>query len=333
MNDLLKKPIHSFSGTHIPVHEYDAVFSAFELENIPLTKDATINSQWLSSTDYTLISRSSDCYISQHGKSTDNAFSLYLPSSSKESQQDFITQPVSQEQCFIIPPNGSGRWGFTAGNTAQLMAIDITAMKRVMSNDEVEQLTQGARNIRRSMINPNKLQSISTQLCQLINEQDVSSLTEFELAQKLDFITMSIFLSIDSKESTKLITHKRSSSCVFKKAIEYIKGNYYKQITIGDIANDANTTTRTLQYKFNQQMALSPLQFLRLYRLYKFHQTLVNSKTVESAAYACGFTHMGRVALSYKDIYGMSPSTYLKSKQSSNFYRWLSHHPSKSYVA
>lgn len=332
MKDLLKKQIRSYSGTNIAVHDYDNAFDPFELENVPLKQNATLDIDWLSCNNYAMISRYSDSDISQHGKSVESAFSIYLPSPEAISQQDFLQQPEGEYQSFIAPPGGVGRWAFTGGVSTLIMAVDIDAAARVMSKDELHRVFDSCRSVQRNSLNPKNLQQVSQQLQNVLTSNELESFTEQELNEKLDYISMQTFLLATDSLTKASQGSKRCYSFIFAKAIEYIKGNYMKTIAIADIANYANTTVRNLQYKFNQQMALTPLQFLRCYRLYQFHRTLAFSKTVESAAFACGFRHMGRVSLHYKDVYGLSPSQYLRSTKSTNFFSWLSTHPSKDFI-
>ena len=87
--------------------------------------------------------------------------------------------------------------------------------------------------------------------------------------------------------------------------------------TVVDICRTLGVSERTLQYAFRAYVDMSPLAYLRLRRLNRVRTTLRASDpqttTVTSVAMRCGFLHLGRFALDYKQLFGELPSATLAS--------------------
>lgn len=86
---------------------------------------------------------------------------------------------------------------------------------------------------------------------------------------------------------------------------------------IADICSATGVCERTLQYAFRTYVDMSPLTYLRLYRLNRVRAVLqksdAESTTVTAVAMRLGFLHLGRFALDYRQLFGESPSVTLAS--------------------
>ena len=74
----------------------------------------------------------------------------------------------------------------------------------------------------------------------------------------------------------------------------------------------------TLERAFHKIHGTNPRQFLNFLRLTRLRRILLRHETEEisvtEAALQCGLTHLGRVAVRYKAMFGKSPSVTLKTK-------------------
>lgn len=74
---------------------------------------------------------------------------------------------------------------------------------------------------------------------------------------------------------------------------------------------------RSLQLAFRRTLGLSPSRCSELLRLRRAHEALVNAvpggSSVTSIALRYGFTHMGRFARRYAEVFGQAPSTTLRA--------------------
>lgn len=93
----------------------------------------------------------------------------------------------------------------------------------------------------------------------------------------------------------------------------YIDNNATEDLTLNDLATQAQVTPRALQYAFRQYLSTSPMRYLRQQKLIQVNQTLKNRSkrqgiTVTQAAVASGFTNLGVFARYYRQEFGELPS-------------------------
>ena len=90
-------------------------------------------------------------------------------------------------------------------------------------------------------------------------------------------------------------------------------------VTVGDIAATAGLSVRALDEGFRRHVGISPMRYLRLVRLDRAHDELLQSDpdqtTATFVAQNCGFDHYGRFAAEYRQRFGCSPSETLRRKQ------------------
>lgn len=100
------------------------------------------------------------------------------------------------------------------------------------------------------------------------------------------------------------------------RARRYMKENAHRPIALGDIADAAGASVRTLQNEFMKAYSQTPMQVLRQERLMRIRQELASGhceNTVSSVAAKWGMAHFGRFSRYYEDQFGEQPSVTRKS--------------------
>lgn len=100
-----------------------------------------------------------------------------------------------------------------------------------------------------------------------------------------------------------------------QRAIDYMRANLHKSLTIIDIAEAVGISDRYLQLGFRRFHDTAPALFLRRIRLEAVHAELSCSENrlpIHEVALKWGFTHMGRFAAQYRAVFGVSPSKTVK---------------------
>jgi AraC-like DNA-binding protein len=104
---------------------------------------------------------------------------------------------------------------------------------------------------------------------------------------------------------------------ILRRAMEYMDANATNDIGLADIAEAVHVTPRAVQYMFRRHLETTPLQYLRRLRLHYAHQDLIANdrmhSTVTDIAARWGFAHTGRFAVLYRQTYGQSPHSTLRS--------------------
>jgi len=88
--------------------------------------------------------------------------------------------------------------------------------------------------------------------------------------------------------------------------------------TIGVLAAACGVAPRTLQKHFRRFVGEPPLRILCAYRFEHARRALLRPRageTVTEVALRCGFTHLGRFAVEYRERYGETPSATLQRRR------------------
>jgi transcriptional regulator GlxA family with amidase domain len=104
---------------------------------------------------------------------------------------------------------------------------------------------------------------------------------------------------------------------VIRRAVEFMHTNAHRPIGLAEIAEASGIGARGLQASFRQYRRQTPLGYLREVRMRGARLELVAADstgrdTVAGIAAKWGFTHPGRFSLSYRRVFGCSPSVTLR---------------------
>jgi AraC-like DNA-binding protein/TolB-like protein len=96
-----------------------------------------------------------------------------------------------------------------------------------------------------------------------------------------------------------------------KKATEWLEAEPGRPWRLSELAAACGVAPRTLQKHFRRFLGRAPLAFLRELRFERARQELLagcEPRNITEIATRCGFGHLGRFAIEYRQRYGESPS-------------------------
>ena len=102
-----------------------------------------------------------------------------------------------------------------------------------------------------------------------------------------------------------------------KHAIEYIQANLEQGVTLTNIVEQSRVPGRTLFKHFRDFTGVSPMLYLRNARFERVRDALRHAQpgeTVGQIASRCGFTHMGRFSVEYRQRFAETPSSTLTGR-------------------
>lgn len=100
---------------------------------------------------------------------------------------------------------------------------------------------------------------------------------------------------------------------VLKRAISFIRFNYHKDISINDVAIQADISERYLRSLFSQYLNISPLNYLNQIRINKSIELLRNTElSVKEICFQCGFQSPQYFSRIFKQQTGISPREVAK---------------------
>lgn len=108
---------------------------------------------------------------------------------------------------------------------------------------------------------------------------------------------------------------QRASSAQVIRARSHILECLSDPLTIGEIAQAAGCSVRALQMGFKERFGFTPMQYLQRARLDMAHAMLRAAGPdvlVSDVAFDCGFAHLGRFSIAYRDAFGCSPKETLQ---------------------
>ena len=111
-----------------------------------------------------------------------------------------------------------------------------------------------------------------------------------------------------------IVEEKTKSSQYVELAKQYIKANYFKQITVDELCKLAGVERSYLFRLFKAQTGLSPMEYIIQYKMKKAAVILCeNNISISETALAVGYDDKFAFSKMFKKNYGMPPSDYRKT--------------------
>lgn len=97
--------------------------------------------------------------------------------------------------------------------------------------------------------------------------------------------------------------------------LDFIEDFPNENITLSDLENISGLSSRTLQYQFKKELKMSPMKFIKTYKLQQIKSLLEDSNctlNINQVAYKFGYTNSSLFAKNFKEEFGILPSEILK---------------------
>lgn len=100
------------------------------------------------------------------------------------------------------------------------------------------------------------------------------------------------------------------SKPVVRRCVDYIEANLTSPIYMEKLAKAAGASVRSVQVAFQADFGMTPTQYITRRRLEaaRKHLILFPDDSIASAAFACGFGHLGEFAKAYAEHFGETPA-------------------------
>ena len=119
-----------------------------------------------------------------------------------------------------------------------------------------------------------------------------------------------------SKNLSIKSVHNEKNVVTLKKALAYIRNSYDTPITLMDIANSAGISPKYLCTFFKEMTGKTPFEYLNAYRIERAARKLINTDLpVTQIAYMCGFNDLSYFIKTFKQIKGVTPKNFRKSRE------------------
>ena len=142
------------------------------------------------------------------------------------------------------------------------------------------------------------------------------SLSSLETGVGGENTELSVLAGIVQALSQSQVARPRASqrAKAFSAARDHIRNCGSESPSIPALCRAAGVSLRTLEYAFRERVGMTPVQYLKVYRLNQVRRILRKGevRSVADAANAWGFWHMGKFAADYRAVYGLNPSGELQ---------------------
>jgi len=130
-------------------------------------------------------------------------------------------------------------------------------------------------------------------------------------------IVLNFFFELFNKKnvSSRLLQENYLDISYLKKAKNFIKENYYENITLEDIVAACHVSEYHLVRQFQRYVGLTPFEYLRNYRVERARELLQKQESITQSALSVGFYDHSHFLKNFKKLTGMRPSEYRKSFQ------------------
>ncbi len=122
------------------------------------------------------------------------------------------------------------------------------------------------------------------------------------------------FFSVLSREvQIGKIARQNGESTYVQRAVNFIRNNYFRGISVTDIAGHVGLSRGYLYKVFEENFKVSPKEFLTRLRIVRSKELLeVTELSIEGVAMSCGYPDGVVYSKAFKQVIGMPPSVYRK---------------------
>ena len=154
------------------------------------------------------------------------------------------------------------------------------------------------------------LESFATLFLRLMEEEGNNKPIQFNhqaMPRYLEHFIKSFVICFMSKADVQLLQNHKLAD-----AISYIYANYDQEISNESIAKAIYIHPRHLTRIFNEELKMTPHQFLTEYRINMAMNMLEEGAQVKDACYRCGFQNLNAFRQAFKRMNYVTPSGYIR---------------------
>lgn len=132
---------------------------------------------------------------------------------------------------------------------------------------------------------------------------------------KLKIIVINILIELYDKHLISIENNvKKTDFEIVKMALNYIRQNYNKKITLDELSKHTLISKFTLSRDFKRFTKMTIVEYINQYRCKQAIKFLQEGKNISEAAMLCGFNNMSFFTKTFKQYIGTLPSEVKKPK-------------------
>jgi AraC-like DNA-binding protein len=136
-----------------------------------------------------------------------------------------------------------------------------------------------------------------------------------EVSRAMEQALVGTMVACLAEEVDAYSARKRAHTAVIRKFEEVIEASPDAPLYVIDLCREMGVTDRTLRLHCREHLGMSPHRYLWLRRMHLARRSLIRgaaATTVTEIATSCGFGELGRFAVSYRKLFGETPTATLR---------------------
>lgn len=184
---------------------------------------------------------------------------------------------------------------------------DLKTMAGFQSLFIMDQGRQAKDSINFHQLTPSEL-ILAGNMLETMEREYEKRLPGYQAKLKSIFLDLAVLITRSCEEPAR---HSDDSAARLGRALAYMEKNYYREITVPEIAEKANLSLRQFQRLFDMIYHISPVRYLMNLRIRAACSHLINTDApVSEIAELCGFGDSNYFSRQFKKATGQSPSDY-----------------------
>ena len=261
-----------------------------------------------------------NCHLDQRGHSPEGMWSFVImaKNSSMYNFNQVLTQSTST--MVIFSPGSEIHSVDIPGFSVYVLSIKEEHLHKLTQELGLDAIKEKLAQIDRVELDPYQADALRIQLKDILD--DAASLEHKVITQEgknllINFVPMKFLKAIGKQMGCAEDKIMKEKHFFYLEARSYMHTHLHEPLNIDEIAKKFKLSGRSLRSYFQEQLNVSPKQYLIALRLTKIRDELqvsIGGKgSVEKTARRFGFNHMGQFANSYKNFFNELPSETLNT--------------------
>ena len=260
-----------------------------------------------------------NCYLDQRGHSPDGMWSFVVMA--KNSSMYTFNQELtkSTSTMVIFSPGCEIHSVDVPGFSVYVLSVTEEHLQQLTHELGLDAIIEKLSKIDRVELEDDQADALRVQLKDILNNAKSLKnrvITKEEKNLLINFVPIKFLKSIGLKIGCAKNKVMKEKHFFYLDARAYMHTHLHEPLHIDEIAKKFKLSERSLRNYFQEQLNVSPKQYLIALRLTKIRdelQVLKNEKgVIEKTARKFGFQHMGQFSKAYKDFFGELPSETLR---------------------
>lgn len=153
-------------------------------------------------------------------------------------------------------------------------------------------------------------------LQEIVGEMLENQKASFSVQLLLEGLLYRFFAALAENIEMPALSRQESENLYVKRAMEFIRNNYFEDIKVTDIADYVSVNRSYLYTLFQKSLHMSPSRYLAEIRMSQAEKLLLMTDfSIEVTARSCGYRDTLSFTRIFKEHFKMPPSQYRKEKR------------------